>query len=157
MQTSYGRHDHRGRHRYSSRLCARQHGRDHRVLVGRIGDRMVHRSARQHRREQRGRVTYRAAILRWPAGGRDLGAPALALLHYRRMSLRADKYRQKAAVAKQRAVEAKNPFTKRAFEEVQAGLRRLAEQMEWIDTQKATPQRKNQLKSGPRGGSPRAE
>ena len=35
MQTSYGRHDHRGRHRYCSRLSARQHGRDHRVLVGR--------------------------------------------------------------------------------------------------------------------------
>jgi hypothetical protein len=74
------------------------------------------------------------------------------------MSLRADNYRQKAAAAKQRAVEAKNPFTKRAFEEVEAELRRLAEQMEWIDTQKApTPQRKNQLKSGPSGGSPRAE
>ncbi len=36
MQTSYGRHDHRGRHRYRSRLCARQHGRDHRVPVGRV-------------------------------------------------------------------------------------------------------------------------
>jgi hypothetical protein len=45
MQTSYGRHDHRGRHRYNSRLCARQHGRDHRVSVGRVRDRMVHRSA----------------------------------------------------------------------------------------------------------------
>jgi hypothetical protein len=32
MQTSYVRHDHRERHRYRSRLCARQHGRDHRVL-----------------------------------------------------------------------------------------------------------------------------
>ena len=74
------------------------------------------------------------------------------------MSLRADKYRKKAAAAKQSAVEAKNPFTKRAFEEVEAGLRRLAEQMEWIDTQEApTPQRKNQLKSGPRDGFPRAE
>ena len=45
MQTSYGRHDHRGRHRYRSRLCARQHGRDHRVPAGRVRDRMVHRSA----------------------------------------------------------------------------------------------------------------
>jgi len=35
MQASYGRHDHRGRHRHRSCLCARQHGRDHRVLVGR--------------------------------------------------------------------------------------------------------------------------
>src|SRR5262245_46172463 len=42
MQTSHGRYDHRGRHRYSSRLCARQHGRDHRVPVGRVRDRMVH-------------------------------------------------------------------------------------------------------------------
>jgi hypothetical protein len=67
------------------------------------------------------------------------------------MSLRADKYRQKAAAAKQSAVEAKNPFAKRAFEDLEAGLRRLAEQMEWIDTQMApTPQRKNQLKGGPR-------
>jgi hypothetical protein len=45
MQTSYGHHDHRERHRYRSRLCARQHGRDHRVPVGRVRDRMVHRSA----------------------------------------------------------------------------------------------------------------
>jgi hypothetical protein len=45
MQTSYERKDHRGRHRYRSHLCARQHGRDHRVLVGRVGDRMVHWSA----------------------------------------------------------------------------------------------------------------
>jgi len=28
MQTSCVRHDHRERHRYRSRLCARQHGRD---------------------------------------------------------------------------------------------------------------------------------
>jgi hypothetical protein len=34
-QTSYGRHVHRGRHR-------RQHGRDDRVPVGRVRDRMVH-------------------------------------------------------------------------------------------------------------------
>src|SRR5215467_3092929 len=39
--------------------------------------------------------------------------------------------------AKQSAVEAKDPFMKRAFEEVEAGWRRLAEQMERIDTQKA--------------------
>ena len=39
MQTSYGRHDYRGRHRCSSGLCTCQHGRDHRVLVGRVGDR----------------------------------------------------------------------------------------------------------------------
>ena len=74
------------------------------------------------------------------------------------MSLRADKYRKKAAAAKQSAVEAKNPFAKRAFEDVEAGLRRLAEQVEWIDTQMApTPQRKNQLKSDPRSDSPRTE
>jgi hypothetical protein len=47
MQTSYGRHDHEGRHRYGycSRLCARQHGRDHHVPVGRVRDRMVYWSA----------------------------------------------------------------------------------------------------------------
>jgi hypothetical protein len=33
MQTFCGRHDHRKRHRYRSRLCARQHGRDHRFLL----------------------------------------------------------------------------------------------------------------------------
>jgi len=42
--------------------------RDHRVLVGRVGDRMVHRSAAPAPpRTARRRVTYRAAILRWPA------------------------------------------------------------------------------------------
>jgi hypothetical protein len=51
-----------------SRLCARQHGRDHRVPVGRVRDRMVHRStAPAPPRTARRRVTYRAAILRWPA------------------------------------------------------------------------------------------
>jgi hypothetical protein len=74
------------------------------------------------------------------------------------MSLRADMYRQRAAEAKQSAARAKNPSMKRAFEEVATGWLVLAEQMEWIDSQKAsTPQRKNQLKGGPRGGSPRAE
>ena len=68
MQTSYGRHDHRGRRRYRSRLCARQHGRDHRVLVGRVRDRMVHRSAAPAPpRTERRRVSYRAAVARWPA------------------------------------------------------------------------------------------
>ena len=67
MQTSYGRHDHRGRHRYSSRLCARQHGRDHRVPVGRVRDRTVHRlAAPAPPRTARRRVTYRAAVARWP-------------------------------------------------------------------------------------------
>jgi hypothetical protein len=40
-----GRHEHRQRHRHRSRLCARQHGRDHRIPAGRAGDRIVHRSA----------------------------------------------------------------------------------------------------------------
>jgi len=45
MQTSYVRNDRREWHRYRPRLFARQHGRDHRVPVGRVRDRMVHRSA----------------------------------------------------------------------------------------------------------------
>jgi hypothetical protein len=44
--------------------------------------------------------------------------------------------RQKAAEAKQSAAKAKNPFIKREFEEVAAGWRILAEQMEWTDRQK---------------------
>src|SRR5262252_1077021 len=58
MQASHGRYDHRGRHRYSSRLCARQHGRDHRVPVGRVRDRMVHwLAAPEPPRTERTKVT----------------------------------------------------------------------------------------------------
>jgi hypothetical protein len=61
MKTSYVRHDHRKRHRYRSRLCARQHGRDHRVPVGRVRHRMVHWSAAPAPpRTERRRVTKRA-------------------------------------------------------------------------------------------------
>src|SRR6266446_8158128 len=68
MQTSYGRDDHRERHRYRSRLCARQHDRDHRVPIGRVRDRMVHRSAAPAPpRTERRRVTQRAAVAPWPA------------------------------------------------------------------------------------------
>jgi hypothetical protein len=52
-------------------------------------------------------------------------------------SLRADRYRQKAADAKERAAQAKNPSLKRAFEEVANGWVLLAEQMEWIDRQRS--------------------
>jgi hypothetical protein len=55
------------------------------------------------------------------------------------MSLRADIYRQKAAEAKQSAAKATNPSIKRAFEEVAAGWLVLAEQMERMDSQKASP------------------
>jgi len=58
------------------------------------------------------------------------------------MSLRADVYRQKAAEAKQSAAQAKNPSMKRAFEEVAAGWLVLAEQMEWMDSQTASPSQK---------------
>jgi hypothetical protein len=59
MQTSYERQDHRGRHRYRSHLCARQHGRDHRVSVGRFRGRIVHRAAAPAPpRTARRRVTY---------------------------------------------------------------------------------------------------
>jgi len=55
------------------------------------------------------------------------------------MSLRADMYRQKAAEAKQSAAQAKNPFLRRAFEDVARGWLVLAEQIEWIDSQKLPP------------------
>src|SRR4029453_19388094 len=54
------------------------------------------------------------------------------------MSLPAGLYRQRAADAKKRAAQAKDPSVKRAFEEVTAGWRVLAEQMEWIDSQRST-------------------
>jgi hypothetical protein len=52
------------------------------------------------------------------------------------MSLRADMYRQKAAEAKQSAAKAKDPSVKSAFQEVARGWLVLAEQMEWMDSQK---------------------
>jgi hypothetical protein len=57
------------------------------------------------------------------------------------MLSRADIYRQKAAEIKQSAARAKDPSTKRAFEEVARGWLLLAEQIAWMDSQKAsTPQ-----------------
>jgi hypothetical protein len=53
------------------------------------------------------------------------------------MSLRADKYRQRAAEAKDRAAQAQNPSIKSAFENVAAGWVALAEQMERIDREKS--------------------
>jgi hypothetical protein len=58
------------------------------------------------------------------------------------MSLRADIYRQKAAEAKQSAARARIPSIKQAFEEVARGWLLLAEQMEWLDRQKATSEEK---------------
>jgi hypothetical protein len=57
------------------------------------------------------------------------------------MSLRADMYRQKAAAAKQSAEQAKNQSMKRAFEEISARYLVLAEQMEWIESRKASAPR----------------
>jgi hypothetical protein len=51
------------------------------------------------------------------------------------MSPRADMYRQKAAEAKNRAAEARNPHVKTAFEEVARSWLVLAEQMEWMERQ----------------------
>jgi hypothetical protein len=52
-------------------------------------------------------------------------------------------YRQKAAEAKNRAAQASNPHIKSAFKEVARGWLVLAEQMEWMDNQKASsPQQK---------------
>ena len=52
------------------------------------------------------------------------------------MSLRADRYRQRADDAKHRASQAKDPSIKSAFEHVAAGWVALAEQVERIDTEK---------------------
>jgi len=55
------RHEHRGRYRYRSRLCACQHGRDHCVSVGRVCDWTVHRLAAPGtaaNSAERRRVTY---------------------------------------------------------------------------------------------------
>jgi hypothetical protein len=56
------------------------------------------------------------------------------------MSLRADRYRETAADAKDRAARARNPSLKSAFEEVANGWLLLAEKVEWIDRQR-TPVR----------------
>ena len=52
------------------------------------------------------------------------------------MSLRADRYRQRAEDAKHRAAQAKDPSIKSAFEHVAAGWVALAEQVERIDAEK---------------------
>ena len=54
MQTSYVRHDHREWHRYRSRLCARQHDRDHRFLLAAFVIGWFIGRLRQRRREQSG-------------------------------------------------------------------------------------------------------
>ena len=52
-------------------------------------------------------------------------------------------YRQRAAEAEYRAAQAKNPFIKSAFEEATTIWLVLAQQTEWIDSQKASPLKKN--------------
>jgi hypothetical protein len=53
-------------------------------------------------------------------------------------------YREKAAEIKQSAAQAQNPATKRAFEEVARAWLLLAEQIAWMDSQKAsTPKKEN--------------
>ena len=54
------------------------------------------------------------------------------------MSPRSDIYRQRAAEAKNRATQAKNPHVKTAFQEVARAWLLLAEQMEWMDRQEET-------------------
>jgi hypothetical protein len=53
------------------------------------------------------------------------------------MSLRADRYRQRAAEAKDRAAHTGEPSIKSAFLDVAAGWIVLAEQAEWIDRDKS--------------------
>ena len=52
------------------------------------------------------------------------------------MSLRADRYRQRAAEAENCAAQTSNPSIKSAFEHVAAGWVALAEQVERIDAEK---------------------
>jgi hypothetical protein len=54
------------------------------------------------------------------------------------MSLRADRYRGRAAEAKDRAAQAKIPSIKSAFEDVARDWLLLAEQMEWLDRQRSS-------------------
>jgi ribosomal protein L3 len=62
------------------------------------------------------------------------------------MSLRADMCRRKAAQARQSAAKAKNQSIKREFEEVAVRWLRLAEQMQWTDSQEASsPQQTTNL------------
>jgi hypothetical protein len=62
---------------------------------------------------------------------------ALSIWRSPGMSLRADNYRERAAQAKNRAAQARDPSVKRAFEEVANGWLVLAEQVEWIDRQRS--------------------
>ena len=54
------------------------------------------------------------------------------------MTSRSDEYRQKAAEAKNRAVQTISPSIKGAFEEVARGWLLLAEQMEWIEGRRSS-------------------
>jgi len=54
------------------------------------------------------------------------------------MSSRADMYRQNAAAARQRARQTSDPSIKSAFREVERGWLLLVEQLEWMDSQKAS-------------------
>ena len=93
MQDLLVRHDHRERHRYRSRLRASQRGRDHRVPIGRVHDRMVHWStAPAPPRTERRRVTYRAARGALASGAHHpaAGHPSPALPRIDAMCARAD-------------------------------------------------------------------
>jgi hypothetical protein len=54
------------------------------------------------------------------------------------MSLRADRYRERAADAKQRAAQAKIPSIKSAYEEVARSWLLLAEEMEWTERRRSS-------------------
>jgi hypothetical protein len=63
------------------------------------------------------------------------------------MSLRADIYRRKAAEAKQSAARAINPSMKQAFEELAARWLLIAEEVEWMESKKTSPNEKPKLRS----------
>jgi hypothetical protein len=61
------------------------------------------------------------------------------------MSLRADRYRQRADDAKHRAAQAKDPSIKSAFEHVTAVWAALADQVERIDRETSRDEEKQSL------------
>jgi hypothetical protein len=77
------------------------------------------------------------------AGRFRLGERASSVWRSPYMSLRADKYRERAAEAKDRAAQARDPFIKSAFENVAAGWVALAEQVERIEREKSSATKKN--------------
>jgi hypothetical protein len=80
--------------------------------------------------------------IRWPSSAPRVRCSVLKRASSVRcspcVSLRADRYRQRAAEPKDRATQAKDPSIKSAFENVVAGWVALSEQVERIDREKSS-------------------